>query len=293
MRLRALVVLLLASVAFFPTMTGHTDGGDLVNAVVGNVADPSGSEGDRIRAHLEAVAERLARADDSALGPALREARRRNLERLREYARAEAFPSKPARIPGRIPNFLDDHGNVCAVGYLVEQDIGRAAVAEIARGHRLDYVPYIDSPVLSTWQAASGLSPLELAMIQPTYGQPPSDDYAGYWGHGGWSNEELLEAGLVTANVVTSIANFAYLAEARGTTLGGWLGIVSGAASFIYGINEDNPTVTAAGAMASAIGIVSFGVGVAKSDGPRVSMGAVPVRDGNETGVGVVAHVRF
>lgn len=303
MRLQALAVLLLASIALLPTSSGHQDGGDLVNAVLGNPSQTFSSEQARIRAHLEAVAERLARVDDSSLAPALRDARQRNLDRLRAYARAGAFPSKPAHMPGRIPNFLDDRGNVCAVGYLVEQDLGRDAVVAVARDYQFDYVPYIDSPALADWQATSGLSTLELAMIQPNYDgggggypPPPPPTYGTFLWNGGWTNEDLLLAGLLTSNLVTSIANFAYLSEGRGHVIGGWFGIFSGAASFIYGISADEPAFTAAGVMAGAIGATSFGLAIAKGrdDQPSVSI-APTARPDDEGGVefGVAADVHF
>ena len=154
-----------------PFSTGFQDGGGLVNAVIGN--DPripsDSNETARIRAHLLSVAARLAIADVRALTPELQQARQRNLARLVEYARAGRFPDKPASIPGRIPNFLDADGARCAVGYLIEQDLGLTAVREIAAEHQFDYVPYIDSPVLASWQSTSGLTTTELAMIQPTY----------------------------------------------------------------------------------------------------------------------------
>ncbi len=299
MRLQALAVLLLASIALLPTSSGHQDGGDLVNAVLGNSSQTFSSEQARIRAHLEAVAERLARVDDSSLAPALRDARQRNLDRLRAYARAGAFPRKPANMPGRIPNFLDDRGNVCAVGYLVEQDLGRDAVVAVARDYQFDYVPYIDSPALADWQATSGLSTLELTMIQPQYGEPDpptSPPSINFWSGGGWTNEDLLLAGLLTSNLVTSIANFAYLSEGRGHVIGGWFGIFSGAASFIYGISAEEPAFTAAGVMAGAIGATSFGLAIAKGrdDEPSVSI-APTARPDDEGSVefGVAADVHF
>jgi CubicO group peptidase (beta-lactamase class C family) len=165
-------LLLVALIALLvPHATGHHDGGNLVNAVVGNSLAPSRdiNETERIRSHLLGVADRLVRADVRHLTHAQREARARNLVRLVQYAHVGRFPHKPASIPGRVPNFLDEDGARCAVGYLLEQDLGFPAVQEIAREHQFDYVPYIDSTVLAAWQKESGLTPVELAMIQPSY----------------------------------------------------------------------------------------------------------------------------
>ncbi len=183
MRLRPSVtsVLLILATALAPVSSGSQDGGDLVNAVIGNTsfqershrAPNRADEATRIRTHLETVASRLAGTDVSSLSPDQRRARARNIGRIVAYARAGRFPHNPSSIPGRAPNFMDASGAVCAVGYLVEQDRGRGVVEAIAREHQFDYVPYIKSPVLADWQASSGLSAIELATIQPTYVPPP------------------------------------------------------------------------------------------------------------------------
>lgn len=247
-----------------PLATGVDDGGDLVNAVLGKASfrtefntSPAGAgETLRIRTHLAAVAERLARTDVSALPPGLRHARARNIERLITYTRAARFPTKPAGIPGRVPNFLDENGAVCAVGYLIEQDLGRGAVEAIAREYQFDYIPYIDSPVVAEWQARSGLTPLELAMIQPEYGGPEPEPDAGF------SDEDVLVLLLVTGDVVSSIVNITVVTEQDGNRAAGFLGILFGAFSIAYDTHRDDPTgwVTAAGAISALLGTVSLGL---------------------------------
>ncbi len=173
MRLPALFALIALS---FPASTGSFDGGDLINAVLGNSTTPGlpagADETVRIQTHLFSVVERLSATDMQGLSPELCRARARNIVRLLRYASAGQFPSKPDGIPGRVPNFMDDDGALCAVGYLVAEDLGIEAVRRIAGEHQFDYVPYINSPLLAQWQTQSGLTPLELAMIQPTYDGP-------------------------------------------------------------------------------------------------------------------------
>lgn len=264
MRLQTLVIVLV--VLLVPLATGRHDGGDLVNAVLGNSSFRAGSAGDatdlvRIRAHLAAVIDRLSRADTSHLTPLQREARARNIARLVAYARAGRFPHNPAGMPGRVPNFLDDSGAVCAVGYLIEQDCGSGAVEAIAREHQFDYVPYIDSQIVADWQAASGLSALELAMIQPTYGggnNPPETHEEGV------SDEDVLIGVLLTADVLSTIFNVAYIDRGSGSQTAGGIGILCGAVSVLYDVNREDPTdyLTVGGVVAGALGVVSLVMGV-------------------------------
>jgi hypothetical protein len=69
----------------------------------------------------------------------------------------------------RKPCFIDDGGNICAVGYLVEQTAGRAAAEAINARHQYDELLAMDDPTLLAWATKSGFTLTELAMIQPTY----------------------------------------------------------------------------------------------------------------------------
>jgi hypothetical protein len=139
----------------------------------GRLPDASAGEDLRIGIHL-AYVEALLRARDVSSWPAAaREARERNLDRLQEYRIAGSFP-RHERCPGsRKPVFIDHEGRICAVGYLVEQSVGRALAASIdARFHGAT-IAEMESEALANWTASSGLSARELAMIQPCYGCPP------------------------------------------------------------------------------------------------------------------------
>src|SRR5262249_1477742 len=124
-------------------------------------------EDERIRVHLR-YAERLLRGRDvSGLPPTLRVARERNLNRLREDILRGEFPRNDNHPDLRRPTFIDARGRICAVGYLLEQDLGRAAAEEIAARYKYAFIRDIDSPLFSGWAATAGLSPEELGMIQP------------------------------------------------------------------------------------------------------------------------------
>ncbi|HEY5451921.1 MAG TPA: hypothetical protein VIQ54_24375, partial [Polyangia bacterium] len=89
----------------------------------------------RVRTHLAYVERRLRTVDDVDLPPALREARRRNLDLLRAYWMTGVFPAgeNPA---GRQPTFVDDTGRRCAVAALVEASAGTEAIAHINDRYR-------------------------------------------------------------------------------------------------------------------------------------------------------------
>ena len=122
----------------------------------------------RVRTHLAYVERRLRAVDDANVSPALREARRRNLDLLRAYWQAGVFPAgeNPA---GRQPTFVDDDGRRCAVAALVEASAGTEAIAHINDRYRNAYIREMDDPALAAWIARSGFTPDEVAMIQPNY----------------------------------------------------------------------------------------------------------------------------
>jgi hypothetical protein len=127
----------------------------------------------RLQVHLHYVLERLRRRSTAGLSPAAREARHRNLERLEAYLRRGEFPRNDGHPDARRPTFIDSRGRICAVGYLLEQELGREAAEAIAAGYKYAFLREIDSPLLTRWAATTGLEPEELEMIQPTY---PRDD---------------------------------------------------------------------------------------------------------------------
>ncbi|MFO0750746.1 MAG: hypothetical protein U1F43_34515 [Myxococcota bacterium] len=122
----------------------------------------------RIRAHLAFVIAELRKASPSIADPDARLRREALIDALERYAAAGAFPHNSA-YPARRPVFIDEDGNVCAVGYLVEVSAGRAEAERIAALHRYDYIADIDDQALDAWTVANGFTPTELATIQPSY----------------------------------------------------------------------------------------------------------------------------
>jgi hypothetical protein len=128
----------------------------------------------RVRVHLEYVLEHLRARPSHELAPALRAARRRNLGRLAAYIARGEFPRNDDHPDPMRPTFIDARGRTCAVGYLIEQDLGRAVAEVIAARYKYAFIREIDSPLLAGWAARSGLSLAELEMIQPGYPRPAS-----------------------------------------------------------------------------------------------------------------------
>lgn len=146
----------------------HRLGDDSFVARFGRVPGEGDGEALRMATHLTYVRAWLGARP--ATRPELAEARARMLSYLDEYI-AKGTTPKNTRLPWRSPVFIDEHGNICAVGYLIERSAGRAVAEQIAAAHRHDFLEDIAAarPAVRAWIEASGLSLEELASIQPGY----------------------------------------------------------------------------------------------------------------------------
>lgn len=144
----------------------------------------------RLRVHLEYVEKLLRAADTSALSGEQRASRARMLDLLHAYHVRGVFPRNES-FSERRPHFIDANGRICAVGYLIEQTAGRAAAEAINAKFEWAYLLDMDDPALAEWARASGLSAIELAMIQPSY-EPPPDLVK--LGAAGFSRQRILES---------------------------------------------------------------------------------------------------
>lgn len=127
----------------------------------------------RIQIHLLYVYQLLQQRNTDQLTNQQREKRAQVLELLTQYMQAADFPANTAYPDQRRPCFIDNNGNICAVGYLLEQTKGRAAAEYINSRHQYDYLMDMNEPMLATWANEYGLTLEECAMIQPTYGPIP------------------------------------------------------------------------------------------------------------------------
>jgi hypothetical protein len=188
------------------------------------------AERERITRHLEAVEQRLRAADVTHLTDAQRSARAAHLDVLRDYRLAGRFPHNHGVSAGRVPIFVDDHGTLCAVGYLLARSGETALVAHVASTRNLATVAELaDEPGLLEWLEANGLTAEEAGQIQPAYGPPPGQVQqrdAEYLGR---------TVGLTAASAVTSTWNLLAGRGGDAWFLPGVAGLVSGIASVSWG----------------------------------------------------------
>jgi hypothetical protein len=134
----------------------------------------------RLEAHFARALSIVEARDTSMLDTSLREARAKNLERLRAYRARGLFPRNTDFPRGRAPYFVDRGGRACAVAHLVLAD-GRADVVHaVARAENNAYLRSMKTPALLEWASASGLMVEELAIIQPDY-CPDTSDSCSTW----------------------------------------------------------------------------------------------------------------
>ncbi len=157
-----------------------------VNAVIGNISytqtfghqpNKETDENTRLQTHLKYVEKLLRNKDISSLTVEQKENRKKMLDLLNEYWTAGVFPKNYDYPDQRIPCFIDRDGNICAVGYLIEQTAGRQVAEEINSKFKYEYLLAMNDPEIDNWVQTSGLTKEECAMIQPAYGPAPTDNY--------------------------------------------------------------------------------------------------------------------
>ena len=139
---------------------------------IGDRRDGSGfeeRERTRLIAHFDSVLLELQSRDVSHLSADRLAARRRHIERLRQYRNAGVFPHNHATAT-LTPVFVDEHGTHCAMGYLIARD-GRSDIVERIKSSRnLARIPELaGDTALVAWLDANGLAVDEAARIQPAY----------------------------------------------------------------------------------------------------------------------------
>jgi antitoxin component YwqK of YwqJK toxin-antitoxin module len=136
------------------------------------------SDKELIQKHLLLVEQYLRAKQTTGLTKEQKTQRERNLDVLHAYAVAGIFPENSFHTQKRTPYFIDIHGNACAVGYLIIQSGNVDLAQRISIENNYAYLKDIKTEGLSDWQFRSGLSPDELAWIQPSYEfkyrEPPS-----------------------------------------------------------------------------------------------------------------------
>jgi hypothetical protein len=125
------------------------------------------TERQKITAHLRYVELQLRDRPVNELTAEQRENREKLLDNLADYSAQGEFPVNE-KFPGtRQPCFIDAHGKICAVGYLIEQSAGREAAESINARYQYSFIAEMRG--LDEWMMVNGITAEECAMIQPTY----------------------------------------------------------------------------------------------------------------------------
>lgn len=237
--LAALCLAILAAFTISNTTT-HTDTRQPINPVLGDASfestfgqPPTAATNEqlRIQTHLKYVEGLLREKDVSALNEDQQASRTQLLDLLRNYWSAGVFPKNYDHPTERKPCFIDRDGNVCAVGYLVEQTAGLEVAQQINSLFQYANIYDMELPALSDWVAASGFTLEEVAMIQPTYGAPsnPSQNYIE-------PRYGIATAVVSGANITMSALNASQLSRPGESKAAQGFGMLFGAGQVAWGI---------------------------------------------------------
>lgn len=127
----------------------------------------------RVQTHLNYVETALKATNIPHFPPALRKQRQHLLGLLKDYAQTGRFPQNFEYKNQSRPVFIDRNGNICAVGHLIAKTAGLALAQKLDQRFHNAYLKEMQDPQLQRWIKESGLSPQELAMIQPSYEPAP------------------------------------------------------------------------------------------------------------------------
>ncbi|MCA6364830.1 MAG: hypothetical protein IM638_17485 [Bacteroidetes bacterium] len=105
------------------------------------------------------------------LPPGCLQRRKSLITQLKAYADSGIFPQNNYK-PGRIPVFIDETGTHCAVGYLMLKSGAGKLARKVSLTNNYIYIRQLTDPAFFQWQAQSGFTIDELALIQPSYYNP-------------------------------------------------------------------------------------------------------------------------
>jgi hypothetical protein len=177
---------------------------------------------------LEYVESLLRKASTAHLTKKQKKNRQKAIENLHFYWTAGVFPENREFLNDRKPCFIDAKGNLCAVGYLIEQSAGREVAEQINARYQYEYLMKMEWKVIDEWIASSGLTKLECAMIQPSYGPTPTENYI----TPGFGYATAVFSG---ANVALSVMNVSQINRQNQGLFTPILGMVLGAGQITLG----------------------------------------------------------
>ncbi len=184
----------------------------------------------RIRTHLEFVEYFLRNKVVPGINHAQQQKRTNLLNLLHQYHEAGIFPGNYDYADQRKPCFIDKNRKICAVGYLIEQTSGREIAEQINNQFKYDELMTMDNVFLDNWIEQSGLTKVECAMIQPTYGPGPGEP----------ANHITTSYGIVSGlfggtNIVSGIINSLQLSKSAKNKTVPILGLATGITQVLIG----------------------------------------------------------
>lgn len=213
----------------------------------------------RIQQHLATVEQELRLRDVSHLSPAQRAARRRAIARLQQYRNAGRFPHNHDFPNRRVPYFVDTHGTLCAMAYLIAESGHRELVDAVARARNNATVFELAAdptlgPALADWLARNGMTVEEAARVQPAY-----DGLSPGLGERRISTREVVGSGLLVGlGAISSVLNARGRGEWHGVT-----GLTAGGLAIGLGVSnlDQQGTERTLGLVDLAVGAVSMVLG--------------------------------
>lgn len=231
--------------------------------VTGPPAHVPAAEVERIRAHLAAVERELIARDVSHLTAEQRGARARNIAVLREYREAGVFPHNHDFPGERVPYFVDEHGTLCAMAYLVSRSGHEELVQRVANSRNNARIHELAAdPELVAWLHDAGLTADEAARIQPMYGccwiEEPSEDRSRV--EPGYAVASALTSGVAGVSIGMNLSS---AGEAERSRWPGILGVAAGVTGLAIGFDRlaDGGAATALGAANAGVGALSLAMG--------------------------------
>jgi len=188
----------------------------------------------RVRTHLEYVEAQLRNVDSDALPEKLKEKRQHMLNLLCAYRTAGIFPRNYDYQNQRKPCFIDRDERICAVGYLIEQTAGRETAEAINKKYKYEEILAMNDPLVDRWIGESGLTKMECAMIQPSYGGVTVVNANNHVSKGYGISSALLSGANLSLNAINTVQ----IGKGMDHNAVPWIGLATGAAQITLGVVE-------------------------------------------------------
>lgn len=235
-----IIILSIAVIAFLSINKQTSNNEQIINSLLGDISfinkfgqrpTTKANEDLRISTHLDYVENLLRQKDVSNLTVEQKENREYLLDLLHKYRTAGIFPRNYDFSDKRVPCFIDKDGKICAVGYLFEHTAGRQVAENINANYKYEKLLKMNDPIIYDWVENSGLTMEECAMIQPTYGEPPTKNYNYI------SQEYAISSALFGgANLSLSTINAIQIGDGNDNKTIPTIGLITGAGSVVLGL---------------------------------------------------------